>query len=445
MGRRRPWGSVRRLASGRYQARLPDGSPAPDTFPTKAEASRWLSLAEADLVRGTFVHPSLNANVTVAEWLEEWRASHSLHKRPTTLVRDESAIRRHLVPRLGDIQLAKLRQTDVQAFVADLRREVGPGTTRSIYGVLRAALNAAVNAELLARSPARGIKLPQIPKTDVVTLRPDELHRLAAALPDRWQPMVYVAGACGLRFSEVAGLRVGRVDVAHLQLQVTRNRPPGGRRPGRTQDRRRAPHRTAAWSDRRDTRRAPQPLRARRRARRPGVQRRPGRAPTRRQLAQACLGPRSTRRRVTHAEISRSPPLGRPTMDRHGCQPAPGQPLARPQHRADHRRRLRPPVPRDQRPGHRPPRQDTPSRTPPAHATPQPPPTTRTPAHGSSSFVPARSRHAAPSAASTAWEQDAATVTCAEAITVPTVGSRITCAGSGVRPRGSRLPAHHHR
>ena len=206
MGRRRQWGSVRRLPSG---------------------ASRWLTLAEADLVRGTFVHPSLNANVTVAEWLEEWRASHSLHKRPTTLVRDESAIRRHLVPRLGDIQLAKLRQTDVQAFVADLRREVGPGTTRSIYGVLRTALNAAVNAELLARSPARGIKLPQTPKTDVVTLRPQELHRLAAALPDRWQPMVYVA-ACGLRFSEVAGLRVGRVDVAHLRLQVIETAPQVG-------------------------------------------------------------------------------------------------------------------------------------------------------------------------------------------------------------------------
>ena len=52
--------------------------------------------------------PLSNAKVTAAEWLEEWRASHSLHKRPTTLVRDESAIRRHLVPRLGDIQLAKL-------------------------------------------------------------------------------------------------------------------------------------------------------------------------------------------------------------------------------------------------------------------------------------------------------------------------------------------------
>ena len=67
MGQRRQWGSVRRLSSGRYQARLPDGVPAPETFSTKSEASRWLSLAEADLVRGTFVHPSLAAGVTVAE------------------------------------------------------------------------------------------------------------------------------------------------------------------------------------------------------------------------------------------------------------------------------------------------------------------------------------------------------------------------------------------
>ena len=356
-----------------------DGSPAPDTFPTKAEASRWLSLAEADLVRGTFVHPSLNANVTVAEWLEEWRASHSLHKRPTTLVRDESAIRRHLVPRLGDIQLAKLRQTDVQAFVADLRREVGPGTTRSIYGVLRAALNAAVNAELLARSPARGIKLPQVPKTDVVTLRPEELHRLAAALPDRWQPMVYVAGACGLRFSEVAGLRVGRVDVAHLRLHVLETAPQvGGDR---------AEPKTAAGR-----RTVPLPG-LDRRAARPSISSRYGLAGDADALVfsaqrggrlhaanwhKRAWVTRSSGRRVPHAEISRPPPLSRPTVGRHGCQPAPGQPLARPQHGADHRRRLRPPVPRDQRPGHRPPRQGTTRRTPPAHD--EQPSTTGTPA-----------------------------------------------------------------
>jgi integrase len=157
-----------------------------------------------------------------------WVRSHSVHKRATTIVRDESAIRRHLSPGFGQIQLTRLRQPDVQAFVAQLAREVGPGTTRSVYGVLRAALNAAVNAELLARSPARGIKLPPVPKTDVVTLRPADLHRLAAELPDRWRLMVYVAGTCGLRFSEVAGLRAGRVDTVGRRLHVLETAPQVG-------------------------------------------------------------------------------------------------------------------------------------------------------------------------------------------------------------------------
>jgi len=40
--------------------------------------------------------------------------------------------------------------------------------------------------------------------------------------------MVYVAGACGLRFSEVAGLRVGRVDTGRLRMHVLETSPQVG-------------------------------------------------------------------------------------------------------------------------------------------------------------------------------------------------------------------------
>jgi hypothetical protein len=55
MGRRR-FGSVRRLPSGRWQARYrtSDGRlhTAPQTFATKTDATRFLAQAEADLTRG---------------------------------------------------------------------------------------------------------------------------------------------------------------------------------------------------------------------------------------------------------------------------------------------------------------------------------------------------------------------------------------------------------
>ncbi len=58
---RRDFGTVRRLPSGRWQARYssPDGGrmPAERTFATRAEAASFLAGMQADLDRGAYVDP----------------------------------------------------------------------------------------------------------------------------------------------------------------------------------------------------------------------------------------------------------------------------------------------------------------------------------------------------------------------------------------------------
>lgn len=60
---KRRFGRVRKLPSGRWQARYrgPDGidRPAPETFATKRDADRWLTLAEAEIARGKWVDPEV--------------------------------------------------------------------------------------------------------------------------------------------------------------------------------------------------------------------------------------------------------------------------------------------------------------------------------------------------------------------------------------------------
>ncbi|MFD8738253.1 hypothetical protein ACFV06_25535 [Streptomyces sp. NPDC059618] len=55
-GRRRQFGAIRRLKSGRYQARYPgpDGvmPPAPFTFETMADADDWLAEKHSEIRRG---------------------------------------------------------------------------------------------------------------------------------------------------------------------------------------------------------------------------------------------------------------------------------------------------------------------------------------------------------------------------------------------------------
>ena len=75
---RRRFGSVRRLPSGRWQARYrtSDGRQhsAPETFATKADATRHLAQVETDLSRGQWSNPRLG-RTTFAEWAARWEAT----------------------------------------------------------------------------------------------------------------------------------------------------------------------------------------------------------------------------------------------------------------------------------------------------------------------------------------------------------------------------------
>ena len=75
MSRRRTFGTIRKLPSGRYQARYtsPDGvrHRAPRSFATKAEASRWLASSENDLARGTWTDPDA-ARVALDVYARGW-------------------------------------------------------------------------------------------------------------------------------------------------------------------------------------------------------------------------------------------------------------------------------------------------------------------------------------------------------------------------------------
>lgn len=77
-----------------------------------------------------------------------------------------------------------------------------------------------VDADLIARSPARGIRMAGGPSRDRPTLTLGELSRLSEAVPDEYRALILIAGILGLRWSEAVGLRVGDVDFLRRTLAV---------------------------------------------------------------------------------------------------------------------------------------------------------------------------------------------------------------------------------
>ena len=219
-------GSIRKktLRNGavRWQARYrtPNGKQRAQNFERRAEAQRWLARAEVGKADATWVDPRLG-RVTFSDWWEHYDTNLARHRRDTTAARDRVVVERHLLPTLGNRALSSITPSDIQQVVWNMEgAKLGPATVRTNYGVLRAVLAAAVNAEKIPRTPCRNIHLPAQHRPDIKFLSTNQLADLADAMPVEYRPMVYLAGVLGLRWSEVAGLRVGRIDFLRRTLTV---------------------------------------------------------------------------------------------------------------------------------------------------------------------------------------------------------------------------------
>lgn len=211
--RRRHFGSVRKLPSGRWQAGYwHDGRHhvAPRTYASKTDAQAWLTKAESDIARGTWAAPAAG-RLTVNELAERWLSSNPL-KRVSSVERDRSILR-NILPTIGAHRLAQVERTDLQRLVDRWARQYSPSTVGRMASVLRALFSYAVSAQLVARSPASGLRLPRTRLVDRPVLSAEDLERLAKALGPDEAPMMWLGVIGGLRWAECAGLAVRDLDL----------------------------------------------------------------------------------------------------------------------------------------------------------------------------------------------------------------------------------------
>ncbi len=83
-----------------------------------------------------------------------------------------------------------------------------------------------MDVDRLARTPCRGIHLPAVEPITALVPDPVQLLELADTIDPDYSAMIWLGAVLGLRWGEVAGLRVGHVDMlrgtATITEQVTR-------------------------------------------------------------------------------------------------------------------------------------------------------------------------------------------------------------------------------
>jgi len=154
--------------------------------------------------------------------LARWWLERDPSKRRGTRQRDETIVRLHVVPEIGDRPIVEVEPLEVQRLVNRWTTRGSPRTVARQYAVLRAMFAYAVVCDWLDRSPCRGIRLPRPDPLGSRLLTPRDVATIAEAIDVRYRLMVWVGALLGLRWGEAAGLTAGAIDLDEGTVTVDR-------------------------------------------------------------------------------------------------------------------------------------------------------------------------------------------------------------------------------
>jgi integrase len=224
---RRQWGSVRSLASGRYQARYLDPDTrrmmaAPQTFATKSGADRWLAAIRTELDAGTAIDDKAGKRPLREWWPAYWRSTQS--RKTQTRAGYETAWRLRIEPRFGSMPVRRIKPSHVDDWVADMIEQgLSVSKITESLGVLKRVLDRVVRDRVIAINPCslRTASLPKRSQMERPVLSPAEVEKLAQAMNhESDRVLVRLLAFGGLRINECFALQWSDVDLERKTLTV---------------------------------------------------------------------------------------------------------------------------------------------------------------------------------------------------------------------------------
>ena len=225
---RRSWGKLRQRLSGRWEASYMHDlarHSAPDTFTAKMDAEHWLASERRLVERGEWTPPALRTAANhqrgkaFGEYATGWLELRSLKHRTR---QGYSELLDGPLAKLAKVPLAQLTPEVVRTWFAGLGT-VTPTRNAHSYQLLRTVLNTAVSDGLLTVNPCtiRGAGSTHA-KRQAVIPTPDEIAKVALAMPAQLKALVLISAWCGLRWGEVTALTRSDISADCTVITVAR-------------------------------------------------------------------------------------------------------------------------------------------------------------------------------------------------------------------------------
>lgn len=222
--------SVQRYTTGdgkvRYRARVKHHGRevATRVFDRKRDAEAWEEDQKRRLRMGEWFDPR-RGRVALSTVAVDWLEARQTIKR-NSLALEVRAWRNHIEPRFGKVPVGSITIADLSSWVGRLVADgMAPSTAARCLGVFRRLLAYAVQDGRVPTNVALAVKPPTAGyvKREGQYLTRDEIDELVDACAGPYADVVRVLALAGLRWGELAGLKVGdRVKVPGQGLRLQR-------------------------------------------------------------------------------------------------------------------------------------------------------------------------------------------------------------------------------
>jgi integrase len=214
-------GSVFQRSNGRWIASIRIAGKTIQRYAkTKAEADRLLDQLLREHFQGTLSVPS---KVLLSTWVDEWMGQLDLRPSTVRTYRETLAL---ILPEVGHYRIDRLTPALLSLVFGKLaKRKVGARRRQLAHGYLKSSLERAVRLEILARNPMANVQRPEWRAQARTYWTADQANHFVQTCltsASRWAPLFAVLVSCGLRVSEVLGLRAEDVDLDARVLRVRR-------------------------------------------------------------------------------------------------------------------------------------------------------------------------------------------------------------------------------
>lgn len=189
---------------------------------TQKEVRTKMQQAAVELTNGTYQEPT---KITVGGWLDEWMQTFVRPTvKPLTVSAYEAAIKNHIKPSTGNIQLQSIRGSHIQKLYNGMKDAgLSAKTIKNTGAILHKAFSVAMKQGLISVNPCDAADLPKGKAREITPLSDAHIPLFLKAIQN--DPYCNAFALCllaGLREGECLGLSWEQVDFDNGRITISR-------------------------------------------------------------------------------------------------------------------------------------------------------------------------------------------------------------------------------